>query len=371
MKFPSKTVWFAFLIHTLIIFISYRLADYLPSHPPIGFVDQSLYPMPPFIEKLIRWDAHWYTYAAGHGYDAKSIVFFPMLIILIKGLSYLGLPISFAGLLLCNVFAFISFWIMDITFRLDFSPEQVHYSLLSYALMPTSFFLNSIYTESLFITFSLFCIYFSRKGQWWYSGAAGALATLTRNLGIFLFIFLLYEFFKKKSLPTNPLPAMIPLFLPPIALFCFMLYNFYLLDNPIAFITTQQDWGRHFELPWHNIAANIPMTFFNDPYSQPGLALDTFLTVSSLIGLCLLTILPQFKIPTSYLLIGWLWFLIPLCSTAPSLPLYSVSRFILPIFPLYLFFGQLSRKSYYCYLAISTSVLLVCTSLFMNWYWIG
>jgi Gpi18-like mannosyltransferase len=371
MRLPSKTVWLAFFIHTLIIFTSYLLADILPSHLPAGFIDHSLYPMSSSLEKLVKWDAHWYTYVAGHGYDAKSIVFFPFLIMIMKFLSALGLHIAFAGLLICNVFAFVSFWIMDLTFRLDFSKEQVHHSLLSYALMPTSFFLNSIYTESIFITLSLFCIYFIRRGQWWYGGIAGAFATLTRNLGIFLFIFLLYEFFKKKPQHSKSSCILIALFLPAFALSCFMLYNLYLLGDPIAFVNSQKSWGRYFELPWHNIWANIPLTISNNPYSQPGIALDTVLVISSIIGLFFLTFLPSFKIPVSYLLIGWIWLFIPLCSTAPGLPLYSMSRFILPIFPLYLFFGQLPTKIFYCWLFLSGSTLLLCTALFINWYWIG
>jgi Gpi18-like mannosyltransferase len=371
MKLPSKTVWLVFFIHTLIIFTSYLLADKLPSHPPTGFLDESLYPMPPTMEKLVKWDAHWYTHVAGHGYDAKSIVFFPFLIMILKFLSILGLHIAFAGLLVCNAFAFLSFWIMDLTLRLDFSEEQVRNSLLSYALLPTSLFLNSIYTESIFITFSLLCIYFTRKGQWWYGGVAGAFATLTRNLGIFLVIFLLYEFFKKTPQYAKPSFTLIALLLPPIALSCFMLYNLYLLGDPIAFVNSQQGWGRYFELPWRNIWANIPLTASNNPYSQPGIALDTFLVISSIIALFSLTFLPSFKSPTSYLLIGWLWLLIPLCSTASGLPLYSMSRFILPIFPLYLFFGQLPSRIIYCWLFLSGSTLLLCSALFMNWYWIG
>lgn len=371
MRLPSKTVWFAFFIHTLLFFIGYLLADKLPQHPPAGFVDQSLYPMPPSVEKLIRWDAHWYTYVAGHGYDAKSIVFFPMLILLIKLLSYLGIHIALAGLLVCNVFTFFSFWIMDLTFRLDFSAKEVQYSLFAYALMPTSLFLNSIYTEPVFITFSLLCIYFARRKKWWYSGIAGAFAALTRNLGIFLFLFLLYEFFKKSPQLRKSSYNILPLFFLPLALTLFMLYNQYLLGDPLAFINSQQGWGRHFDLPWSNLWANIPLTFSANPNSQPGIALDTLTVISSAIGLFSLTFLPQFKIPTSYLLIGWLWFLIPFISTAPGLPLYSMSRFILPIFPLYLFFGQLPPKLYYCFLFISASLLLLCTSFFINWYWIG
>lgn len=371
MRLPAKRVWLAFFVHTLLISIAFFMSDIIPHHPPAGFVDQSLYPMSTTTEKLIKWDAHWYTYVAGHGYNAKSIVFFPLLTFFIKLLSYLGLHIAIAGLLICNLFTFLSFWIMDLTFRLDFSERQVSRALLAYAVMPTSLFLNSIYTEPLFITFSLLCVYFSRLEKWWYGGIAGAFAAVTRNLGIFLFLLLLYEFWNKYPRSGKSLLTAIPLFFPPIALSFYMLYNFYLLGDPISFVNSQQNWGRHFAPPWYNLWANLPLTFSNNPYSQPGIALDTFTVIIGLIGFFALTFLLQFKIPTSYLLIGWLWFLIPLSSTTSELPLYSMSRFVLPIFPLYLFWGQLPSKIFYCYIFLSAFFLVLFTSLFINWYWIG
>lgn len=371
MQLPSKTVWLAFCTHTLLVLASYYLADVIPHRPPAGFIDEAIYPLSPSLEKFIKWDAHWYTFIADQGYSQKSIVFFPVLVIFIKLLSSIDFPAASAGLILCNLFAFLSFWMMDITFSFHYSKKIVRYSLLSYAVMPTSFFLNSIYTEPLFITFSLASVYFASLDKWWYAGISSAFATLTRNLGIFLFLFLLYEFLTKNPRPRKNFFTIVPLFFPPAALILFMIYNLYLLGNPIAFITTQRIWGRYFEFPWQNLWQNIPLTFANNPYIQPGAGLDSFTVIISIIGLFCITIFQKFKIPSSYLLIGWIWFLIPLSSTTPGLPLYSMSRFILPLFPLYLFWGQLPKPVFYCYLIISSCALVVCSALFMNWYWIG
>jgi len=371
MKLPTKTVWICFFIHTLLIIAAYFIANILPSREPAGFIDQSLYPFSPYLERFIRWDAHWYTYIASHGYTLHSIVFFPAIILLIKMLTFFGLHFAFAGLLICNFFAFLSFWMMYLTFRLDFSEREVRYALFSYAVMPTSFFLNSIYTEPIFIAISLACIYFARIDKWWYAGIAGALATLTRNLGIFLFIFLLYEALKKFPHRKKRDYPIFPLFFPFIALFLFMAYNFYLLGNPIAFATSQHEWGRHLDFPWFNIWNNFTLAFVPNPVNQPGVTLDSFLVIICTIGLSCITLLPKFKVHNSYLIIGWLWFLIPLMFASTELPLYSMSRFILPIFPLYLFFAQLPKYIFYCNIVLSTLLLLLCTSLFLNWYWIG
>ena len=371
MKNPSKIVWICFFLHTIIIFTSYLLADNIPYHDPAGFVDQSIYPLSPYVDKLIKWDAHWYTYIAGHGYTAQSIVFFPAIIVFMKILAIFGLNFAVAGLIICNLFAFLSFWMMYLTFQLDLSEEKVKYALLAYAVMPTSFFLNSIYTESIFITASLACVYFARVGKWGYAGMAGALATLTRNLGIFLVLFLLYELLKSHPPLHKRNYAAFSLLLLPGALLVFMIYNYYLLGNPIAFFASQQGWGRHFGLPWQNIWNNLPLTFVSNPNNQPGAALDSFTVILTLIALLCGTFTTKFKVHKSYLIIGWLWFIIPLVFSATELPLYSMSRFVLPIFPLYLFLASLPEKIFYCYIVVSAFTLLVCTSLFINWYWIG
>ncbi len=371
MKLPKKSVWICFFIHTLLIIVAYFFSTTLPQREPAGFIDQSLYPLSPYLEKFIRWDAHWYTYIAGHGYSLQSIVFFPAIILLIKVLSFLGLHLAFAGLLICNTFALLSFWVMYLTFRLDYAEGVANRALISYALMPTSFFLNSIYTEPIFITASLACIYFARVNKWWYAGISGALAVLTRNLGIFLVLFLLYEAIKKNSHTKRRGSLVFPLLLPFIAILLFMVYNFYFFQNPIAFATSQHAWGRQFGFPWQNIWNNLPLAFVPNLTNQPGVTLDSFLVIASAIGLSCLTFSPKFKVHNSYLIIGWLWFLIPLMFTSSELPLYSMARFILPIFPLYLFFAQLPNYLFYCIIILSATTLLLCTSLFINWYWIG
>ncbi len=369
-KPPTQSVWIAYFTHTLIVLAALLLANQFPPHEPLGFVNPSIDPTP-LLGKFIKWDAHWYTYVADHGYNNQSIVFFPLIILLIKALSLTGLSYGSSGLLVCNLFAFLSFWIMDLTLRLDFSTPKVNQALLSYAVLPTSFFLNSIYTEPLFIVFSLSCLYFTRLDQWWYAGIAGALATLTRNIGILLLIFLLYEFFKTHHANTCIKSAILPLLLLPAALLAFMVYNVLLLGDPLAFVHSQQAWGRHYGLPWENFLDNLPYTFVINPYNQPGIALDSIMVFFCFLSLSCLTFINRFKITRSYLILGWLWFIVPLFSTAKWLPLFSMSRFILVIFPLYIFLGQLPRRLFQGYLAVSTVTLLLCTALFLNWYWIG
>lgn len=363
----AKTVILPFSLHTAIVTAAYFLAEFLPKHYPAGFINPAIPAnSAAVIEKLIKWDAHWYTYIADYGYDAQNIVFFPAIVIFIKLLTFANINTPVAGLVVCNIFSLLSFWAMGATLRLDLSEKKTLLALLSYAVMPTSLFLNSIYTESLFITFSLACIYFARRKNWWLSASFAALASLTRNIGIFLVIFLYMEL--KIS---NSLRSKIWIFLPAIALLGFMLYNFLLTGDILAFYHTQQLWGREFGLPWNNFINNIKIIFYTWPLVEPGTILDSFMVPLALTSLLFLTFSPSYHIRLSYLIVGWFWLLIPLFSTSPAFPLYSLSRFVLVIFPLYIFLAQTPKVLFYCYLTAAAFTLLICAGLFMNWYWLG
>ncbi|MEG6586506.1 hypothetical protein [Dendrosporobacter sp. 1207_IL3150] len=372
-KFPDRAVWFSFAIHTILVSISYLLSVKLPvNNVQLPFINDELTTLTPIMDALIRWDAHWYTFIAQNGYDMRSIVFFPLLIYMVKIPTYLGFSYAASGLIVCNLFAFLSFWIMHTTLKLDFNEREVNFALISYAVIPTSFFLNSIYTEPIFLFFSLLCVYFSRTEQWWFAGISGALATLTRNIGVCLFLLLIYEFYRKNPYNRNSFFKILPLSFPPIALICFSAYNFVLVGDPLAFVHSQQEWGRRFGVPWENFVRNLPHTFSPDLYIQPGATLDTFMVTLCFIALCYLTIFQKtISVPTCYLIIGWLWFLIPLTSTAPWLPLYSMSRFALVIFPIYIFIGKLPKSLFYLFITISAVIMTLCTALFFNWFWVG
>lgn len=369
--FLSKTVWLAFLLHSALIFAGTLLSDQLSLHLATGFINQGLSASSPFIEKFMRWDAHWYTYIAEHGYDIRTVVFFPVIIALIKLSSYTGLSYSDAGFFVCNTFALVSFYVMYALIRLDFSEQHTLRALLAYSVMPTSFFLNSIYTEPIFISLSITCIYFSRRGWWWPAGIFAALSALTRNLGIFLFFFMLFEFILTYQKKRKFKPSVIPLLIAPIALFCYMIYNLVLTGDSLAFANSQQSWGRYFSYPWVNYWNSLSILILQPRTIEPADILDPIIVLLTLTVLIFLTFAPKFKIRPSYLVLGWLWFLIPLFSTSSWQPLYSLSRFVLIIFPLYIFLAQIRKDLFYYYLAISTIGLVVCTALFNNWYWLG
>lgn len=372
LAFPAGVVWLAILIHSIIVFGAALLPwPHLPMHLATGFINPGTELAPELIQRFLRWDAHWYTYVAQNGYDDRTIVFFPMLILLIRAVSGLaGLDYGTAGWLVSNLFAVLSMFAMYALFRLDLGRRQAGQALFAYALFPTSMFLNSVYTEPLFITFTAGCVYCVRTRRWVAAGLLAAMATLTRNIGVFLFLLMAWEFgrdftrHRRRIKLWTALPA-------PIALGGFMLFNYFLAGDIVAFANAQRGWGRQFGWPWDNFANGIRLLETGPVTSLPGAYLDVWLVGIGLLLMLLKTLAPNLRLRGSYLLIGWLWLVLPMFSTAPWLPLYSMSRFCLVVFPLYYFAGRLPRFLFLPACLASAVALAICTALFTRWYWIG
>lgn len=366
-----KAIGLPVLLHSIIVIAAALLSMYIPEQAPAGFINPLLSPTYPFVEKFIKWDAHWYTYAAQQGYDSQSIVFFPVIILLLRGAWQFGINVGLGGFIICNLFAVASFVMLYLVLRRDFSDRVVQRALYAYAVMPTSFFLNSIYTESIFLTFSLTCIYFTRQKKWWLAGIFAALAALTRNLGIFLMLFMLYEYIAVYWQQRRPDFSLLAFSLPPLGLLLFMSYNLWRVGSAVAFINGQKEWGRQFEYPWVNIWNNIRLVEASFPHVQPGILLDSVLVAGCLAALLSMSLMRPFNMRISYLIVGWFWFLIPMFSTTAWFPLYSMSRFILVIFPVYVWLGRLPDLFFYGYMILNVVLLSLCTIGFTGWRWLG
>lgn len=97
-----RNVGAPFAVHSMIVGLSVLAAMELTERAPAGFVNPMLESTVPFIDKLIKWDAHWYTYTAQYGYDKQNIVFFPVLIVLLRLCGELGFHVGVCGFVLCN-----------------------------------------------------------------------------------------------------------------------------------------------------------------------------------------------------------------------------------------------------------------------------
>ena len=133
-----------------------------------------------------HWDGVWYIKIATSGYaDADgSTAFFPLFPMLLR---YVGVLLDGNLLITGIVISLLCYagcvWLLYRLVRRDFDDELASRAVIYLAIGPLSFFLQAVYTESLFLLLSLACFVFAREGRWRLAGVMGLLATLTRSTG--------------------------------------------------------------------------------------------------------------------------------------------------------------------------------------------
>src|SRR3712207_6505156 len=196
-----------------------------------------------------HWDGAWYSRIAAEGYETyASTAFFPLYPLLMRSFAELfGGPLSLGALSLWG--ALIS--LAALPFALYFvyriaedgwGTRTARGTVLALAFFPTSFFLNAVYTESLFLALSASSIWAARvRKDLLLACLLAGLATATRNVGVFLLAPLAYEWLKNVreyrwqgaylALASSGLAG-------------YAAYLWWRFGNPLLFYTEQQRWGR-------------------------------------------------------------------------------------------------------------------------------
>ncbi len=143
-----------------------------------------------------RWDGLWFLRIASAGYAVGdgSAAFFPLYPLIVRGFSFAlgGHPLG-AALIVSNVSCLAA---MVTVFRLtefEFDARRARNTIVLMSLFPTAFFFLAPYTESLFLLLAAGSIYAARRERWILAGLLGALASLTRSVGLVLILVLAAE----------------------------------------------------------------------------------------------------------------------------------------------------------------------------------
>ena len=313
-----------------------------------------------------RWDSYWYVDIAEHGYYLRqdtalaNVVFFPLypLLMAIIGFILLGNYVL-AGWILSSTFLFLALlYLYKLT--KEFHPDvDPHLPLVLLLIFPTAFFLNAVYTESLFLFLSVAAIYYAKKKKNLSTGTAAFLASLTRVTGVLLVFPLIFEYLRHKNLSfkllfnTRVLPVLIPI----VGLFGFFLYHAIAFADPILFFRVEAAWGRIF-------SPNIDHLMFSTHPSIVHFGLDVlFLCIAVA---CTIAVFKKFgKTYGSYM--AATLFVALVTGT-----LMSIGRYILVLFPMYILIASISNIYFrYTWMFVSILLFAVTTILFVNNYWAG
>jgi len=329
-----------------------RIALWPPSEPLSAWLDRAL------LAPWERWDVHQYISIITEGYraDNGTAQFHPLLAWLATPLAWLsGSPIL--GLLLVSSLASAALVVaFERLARYDMPAPDAFNSTLLLLLAPPAFILFVPYTEALFLLWAVLCFLAARQQRWWLAGLAAALATLTRQQGIFLALPLAWELWEAAGRDWRRALAgwrsWLALALIPFSLLGWLTYRALALGdlNPdtssfqgfvfsvlISPSSSQVVPQQAFLPPWH--AAWLALTtFFHAPDYR--LAIDLALGGGFLIALALAW--PRMRI--SYRIYAVLVALVSFgYYTGPHMPYMGLPRHLLLAFPVFIGLGPLIR----------------------------
>ncbi|MCL6452570.1 MAG: hypothetical protein K6T78_02960 [Alicyclobacillus sp.] len=331
-----------------------------------------------FIAGFSHWDATWFLEIARYGYMAKApneTAFFPLYPILEGGLGRIVAWLAHGrlvvpsdrtllacGIFISNVCFLLFLWLLYQVGRVKWTDRQTRRGLWLLALFPSSYYFSAAYSESLFLCLVAAAFLLGYRKRWVWAGICTALATLSWDFGPFVVFSLLWLLWKQyredgrlgAAVQRACAVALVPL----AALLAYLGWQAKIYGDPLMFLHAEtHHWHRHFTWIW----TSLHLDYQQDPVGF--LASITFLA---------LLIFAIRRIPFEQWLFSAVALVIPLLSTAGKYPM-SMVRFVLVLFPLFLFLGSAMRKAetYVATLAVCVVLLTWLTGLFASGHWIA
>jgi Mannosyltransferase (PIG-V) len=321
------------------------------------------------IDATERQDAIWYLRLADDGWsgDDASAAFFPLYPLTVRAVAWV-LPVDtlLAALLVSNV-AFLGALLALFALTTEaFGDRVARRAIVVTAIFPTAFFFLAPYTESLFLFLSIMAFRAARHDRWGRVAAWGALAALTRSVGLVLIPALLVEAFaSRRGRPggrralAGRVAGATAIAVGPLAWFAWWGVAH---GRWLAPLDAQRRWDRELQLPWVSFTHAIDLAWSFRSYWL----LDLVVVSIAIAGLALAV--PALRASeTTY---GVLSLLLPLFDPFWDRPLLSAPRFAVVVFPaLWGLSGVgLGRR---LPRALVTAVLAagwaICAVLFVNW----
>jgi len=415
-----RIVWRAFWTSRLVVLLSGMFAvlqfglqtgwqgfDPFRLTTPFGYFGNLL------VAPSARWDSVWYLEIAHFGYRHQlgRTAFFPLYPGLIHVVGVvIGSDLA-AGILISLVCFAVALFLLYQLVLLDASPEIAETTVVLLAFAPMAFFFSAVYTESLFLMLSVGCILQARRGRWWAAGVLGGLAAASRNGGVLLIVpaAILFLYGPRADLAARATrwaaversrlrtllpryrlsPQVLWLALIPAGIAAYLIYTAITAGNWLDPFHAEQLWYHHTTTPftgawdgavaaWDGLRQLIhgpaPPVYFQlsggDPLLEAGqnLMLFSFLVVGLIA--CIGVFREQPFAYGAYTLLG---VALPLSSPIVPQPLSSLPRYLMVLFPMFIWAaGLLVRRRLTTQGIAAAAVLLgVFTAEFATWRWVA
>ncbi|HPS40865.1 MAG TPA: hypothetical protein PLQ50_02555 [Candidatus Woesebacteria bacterium] len=373
--FAFFILWLFFL--SLVSFLAGKFFAYKPTFAYA--YEFYKYGLSDFFNKMANFDGVYYLGISENGYLNVGLVqaFFPFYPFLIRVLNFFVHNPLISGLLISHLFALFSFYSFYYLVKMEHKQKIASWSLVFFAVFVSSFYLRSLYSESLFLTLIFTSLIAGKKKHYLLAGVLGALASATRVVGIFIWPSLLLMVFLQDR---RKLDAYLSVSLSALGLMTYMLYLDRFFADPLYFFHMQEQFGanrqtklvsypqviwRYLKIFW--TVRPIDWKFYT--YVQ-----EFTLSLLALGGLVMASwqnFKKKIKINWVFLVFAWGSYLLPTLTGNFS----SMPRYILVCFPLFIYMSLfLEKKSWpwrFFYLTINLILLIINLILFTQGYWVA
>lgn len=313
------------------------------------------------IDVWARWDSDWFLRIAHDGYSwpSSTPAFFPLYPLLIAGIGrILGGHFVLAGVAISLAAGTVAFAALYRLTQIRLGADVALRTTLFLAVAPTSLFLGAVYSESLFLLLAVAAFLAAERGRFVYAGLLVGLALLTRSAGVALIPALLIIAWRqpRRSKAVAAIGIGPALFLVyPLALQLW-------IDRPLAFLDAQKIvWERRISPagPLGGIVAAV----------QDRELLD----LGVAIGLIALGVVAWRRIGAPYGVYTLVSVALPLTFVSDKVPLWSMQRFVVVVFPAFMALATLvrSRRATIVTAAILATWLAVYVVRWALWFWVA
>src|SRR4030042_402740 len=332
----------------------------------------------PWFWGFINFDGEHYMSIARSGYLPLTYFYFPLYPFIVRVFS-LPFHLSFhatavVGVVMSNIFLIISLLGLWKLLSLDYSKNIVQIALILLLLFPTSFYLGSFYTESLFLAIIVWSFYFARKKKWILMGILAGLSSATRIVGLALipaFFFEIYQNYNKRFTRAS----ILGLILAPVGIIVYMVYLKIVSGDFLEFFNNVGIFGEQRQAA----LILLPQVFYRYifkilpaiNYNYLPVVFSTYMEFVTGLLFILLVILSFIKLRLSYAVYLFFGYIIPTFAGSFS----SIPRYVLILFPGFLLAAiYISKYPKSIRITILTFLfigLAIASMLFIRGYWIA
>jgi Mannosyltransferase (PIG-V) len=339
-----------------------------------------------------RWDSDWFLRIAEHGYSTPSSTpaFYPLYPALTGGLGRVLLGhYLLAGLLISLAAGAVAFVLLHHLARERLGEAGAVRAVLYLAVFPMSFFLQAVYSESLYLALALGAFLLAERGRFLGAGAVTGLALLTRAAGFALLPALAIVAWRS----ADRRGALLRLGVAPLLFLAYPLALWLQIGKPLELFHAQEVvWQRHVSWLgplgglWDGVRAGWAgvrqLASGSHTHAYWSAVTDTDpLRVAALnleqLGFALLAlglgVYAWRRFGAPYGIFSLVSLAIPLSVPAERWPLLSMPRFTLAIFPLFLALAALGARPRLHAAIVSLSAILLGVSVaqWALWQWVA